>query len=74
MGFFKKKQSACVPDECAGFEVKTESSVCTGEKTIGFYNPKEKKLMYTELVKTDEDIENFYKKYGLEMKKSENID
>jgi endonuclease III-like uncharacterized protein len=42
-----------------------ESSTCTGEKTIGFYEPKTKRLLYSELVTSSKDIENFYAKYGI---------
>lgn len=47
-------------------EVKIMSSTCTGEKTIGFYNRKTRELMYTELVRSQADIDAFYEKYGLE--------
>lgn len=65
MSIFRKFRTLPVPKECKGFDIKTESSACTGEKTVGFYNPLTKKLMYSELVRTDEDIEAFYSKYGL---------
>lgn len=65
MGLFKKFKTLPIPEECAGMSIKIESSICTGEKTIGFYDPKEKRLMYTELVRTDEDIDAFYAKYGI---------
>ena len=41
------------------------SSICTGEKTIGFYNRNTREIMYPELVKSDSDVEAFYEKYGL---------
>ena len=65
MSIFRKFRTLPVPEECKGFDIKTESSACTGEKTVGFYNPLTKKLMYSELVRTDEDIEAFYSKYRL---------
>lgn len=68
MGIFKKFHALPVPEECRGFEVKMESSTCTGEKTIGFFNPETRKLMYIELVRSNEDIDRFYEKYGLERK------
>lgn len=68
MGIFKKFHALPVPEECKGFDIKIESSTCTGEKTIGFYDPHAKRLMYTELVRSDEDIQQFYEKYGLERK------
>lgn len=60
-----KKNIQSIPKECIGLEVKIESSTCTGEKTIGFYNPKSKKLLYSELVTSSQDINDFYTKYGI---------
>lgn len=60
-----KKNIQPIPTECIGLEVKVESSTCTGEKTIGFYNPKNKKLLYSELVTSSQDIKNFYEKYKI---------
>lgn len=57
-----------VPAECEGLEIKVQSSTCTGERTIGFYDRKNRCLLYSELVKSDADIEQFYRKYGLERK------
>jgi hypothetical protein len=65
MGIFRKFRTVPVPNECQGMEIRIESSVCTGEKTIGFFNPDTRRLMYTELVKSDDDISAFYEKYGL---------
>lgn len=47
-------------------DIKIESSICTGEKTIGFYSAADKKLHYAELVRSNADIEEFYRKYGVE--------
>lgn len=70
MSIFKssKSKAITIPKECVGLEIKIESSICTGEKTIGFYNPKTKKLLYSELVTSSDDIDNFYKKYGIHRK------
>ena len=54
-----------IPDGFSEKDVKTESSICTGEKTIGFYSAADKKLHYAELVRTAEDIRAFYEKYGI---------
>jgi len=67
--FFGKKSVLPIPDGFTADSIKTEASICTGEKTIGFYDPQKKKLMYAELVRSDKDISDFYKKYGLEYKK-----
>ena len=67
MSLFKSKTPKLpVPSGCEGLEIKTEASVCTGEKTIGFYDPVTKRLICSELVRSDEDIKAFCRKYGRE--------
>ncbi|MCM1328612.1 MAG: hypothetical protein NC253_04150 [Ruminococcus sp.] len=56
-----------IPDGFTADDIKIESSVCTGEKTIGFYSHADKKLHYAELVRNNADIEDFYGKYGVEI-------
>ncbi len=63
-----KNRSAKIPDGFSEDDIRTESSTCTGEKTIGFFSRAENKLMFAELVRSDEDIDKFYKKYGLKRK------
>lgn len=65
--FRKSKNVLAIPDGFSIDSIKIESSTCTGEKTIGFYSPSEKKLLYAELVRSDEDIKAFYKKYGIDI-------
>lgn len=62
----KKEKAGRLPDGCTADMVKTESSVCTGEKTIGFYDKSTKRLMYAEVVRTAADIDAFYVRYGIE--------
>ena len=59
-------KAAPIPDGYTEKDIKLESSTCTGEKTIGFYDKRDKKLHYSELVRTQRDIDNFYRKYGLD--------
>lgn len=59
-----------IPDGFTAQDIKVESSVCTGEKTIGFYSKSDKKLHYSELVRSDRDIKAFYTKYGIDMSKT----
>lgn len=69
MPLFSRKQikkSVSLPDGCTPEQIRIESSICTGEKTIGFYNAAEKRLRYAELVQTESDIAAFYARYGLE--------
>ena len=61
-----KNKILSIPDGFTSEDIKIESSICTGEKTIGFYSAADKKLHYAELVRTNADIEDFYRKYGVE--------
>ena len=66
MSLFKKKKAAVEPVP-AGFttdDIKIESSICTGETTIGFYDESERRLICAELVTCDDDITAYYEKYG----------
>ena len=60
-----KKRCVPVPEDCKGLEIKVQSSTCTGERVIGFYDRKTHELKYSELVESDGDIKRFYEKYGL---------
>jgi len=60
--------AALIPEGFNENDIKIESSTCTGEKTIGFYSKSDKKLHYSELVRSQRDIDNFYRKYGLNKK------
>lgn len=61
----KKVKSIPIPQGFTADDIKVESSICTGEKTIGFYSPADKKLHFAELVRSQADIEAFYEKYGI---------
>lgn len=63
--FRRKTEKSKIPDGFSADDIKTEASICTGEKTIGFYDSDSKKLRYAELVRSDEDIAAFYRKYGI---------
>ncbi|MDO4155658.1 MAG: hypothetical protein Q4D37_02625 [Oscillospiraceae bacterium] len=68
MHLFSRKRTAKplpLPDGCTPEQIRIESSICTGEKTIGFYDVTEKKLRYAELVRAESDIAAFYARYGL---------
>lgn len=62
----RHRKALPLPEGFTQRDIKIESSVCTGEKTIGFYSAADKKLMYAELVRSEYDITAFYEKYGLE--------
>ena len=61
----RKKPALPIPEPDRAEDVRVESSTCTGERTIGFYDKGKKMLMFAELVQSDEDISRFYKKYGI---------
>lgn len=63
--FNKNKKVISIPEGFTSDDIKIESSTCTGEKTIGFYDKFSKKLMYAELIRSDADISTFYEKYGI---------
>ena len=63
----KKNKTQPIPDGFTAEEIRVESSICTGEKTIGFYSAADKKLHYAELVRSQEDVLAFYDKYGVKM-------
>ncbi|MCM1165372.1 MAG: hypothetical protein NC299_03445 [Lachnospiraceae bacterium] len=66
----KRKKALPLPEGFTQRDIRLESSVCTGEKTIGFYSAAEKKLLFAELVRSEEDVAAFYEKYGLERSQS----
>ena len=57
-----------IPEGYSAQDIKLESSTCTGEKTIGFYDKHDKKLHFSELVRTERDIKAFYARYGIDHK------
>lgn len=63
-----KIKTPALPDGFTEEDIVIESSTCTGERTIGFFSRSENKLMFAELVRSDDDIEKFYKKYGVKKK------
>lgn len=63
-----KNKSAILPEGFSEEDIRIESSTCTGETTIGFFSKAENKLVFAELVRTEADIDKFYKKYGIKRK------
>lgn len=64
----KKGEILPLPEGFTADDIKIESSICTGEKTIGFFSTAQNKLVFSELVQDEQDIKAFYEKYGLEPK------
>ena len=67
MSIFRRTKTMPIPEPYTAEDIKIESSICTGERTIGFYDKSTKKLMYAELVSSEKDISRFYEKYGISM-------
>ena len=65
MKLFHPKKHLPIPSPFTAADIRVESSICTGERTIGFYDPAAKRLCCAELVRTDDDIAAFYARYGL---------
>ena len=61
----KSSKTMPIPDGYTAQDIKLESSTCTGEKTIGFYDKHDRKLHYSELVRTEREIKAFYARYGI---------
>ena len=66
MGIFKKRkpEPLPIPAPYTAADIRVESSVCTGEKTIGFYDRALHKLRFAELVRSEQDVRDFYARYG----------
>ena len=62
--FHKRTKTQAIPDGFSASDIRTESSTCTGETVIGFYDAAKKRLCYAELVQSDADAA-FYRKYGI---------
>lgn len=65
--FHRKKESLPIPEPFTAADIRTEASTCTGERTIGFYDRGAHRLRYAELVRTEQDIRDFYAKYGADL-------
>ena len=66
MSLFKKHTVLPIPDGFTAEDIKLESSICTGEKSIGFCDRTSGRLVCAELVRSAKDIEAFCKKYGID--------
>ena len=62
--FQRKIKTVPMPEPFTASDIRTEASTCTGERTIGFYDRKTHRLRYAELVRSVQDIRDFYAKYG----------
>ena len=65
--FHRKKETLPIPEPFTAADIRTEASTCTGERTIGFYDRCAHRLRYAELVRSAQDIRDFYTKYGAKL-------
>lgn len=63
--FHKRTKTQAIPDGFSASDIRAESSTCTGETVIEFYDAAKKRLCYAELVQSDADLAAFYRKYGV---------
>ncbi len=61
-----RKKRIPIPEECIGMEIRVHKSNCTGEATVGFYDPKSRSLKHAEFAANEKEIKVFYEKYGKE--------
>ena len=66
MPLFRKPKPQPIPPPFTAEDIRVEASICTGERTIGFYDRSSKKLLYAELVRGEDDIRAFYARYGID--------
>ena len=62
----RKPQPQPLPEPFTAADIRVESSICTGEKTIGFYDRGAHKLRFAELVRSQQDVLDFLARYGIE--------
>lgn len=69
MSLFKKHKTAVqpIPEPFTAEDIRVESSICTGEKTIGFYDKNAHKLRFAELVCSEQDIIDYFERYGADV-------
>ncbi|MBR3419918.1 MAG: hypothetical protein IKG82_14620 [Oscillospiraceae bacterium] len=68
--FHRKKETLPIPEPFTAEDIRTEASTCTGERTIGFYDRGAHRLRYAELVRSVQDIRDFFAKYGADLDES----
>lgn len=67
MEFWKRRQKTLPPPEgCTAGDIKTQSSICTGETIIGFQDRRTGELRQAVCVRTQADIDAYYRLYGFE--------
>lgn len=62
--FHKKKEPLPIPAPFTAADIRIETGICTGERTIGFYDRKTHRLRYAVPAHSEQDIRDFYTQYG----------
>lgn len=71
MPLFHRRPPHLTPPEGFGAgDIRTQSSICTGETTVGFYDPHTGNLLRAVVVRTPQDLADFYRSYGFDVLKS----
>ena len=64
---FKRKKEIQTPPQGMGIaDIQRQSSICTGETVIGFWEPKSGRLLQSVVVRSPKDEADFYRAYGFE--------
>lgn len=67
MLFARRREKHLTPPQGLGAaDIRTESSICTGETTVGFRDPRSGKLLQAVAVHAPQDLADFYCAYGFE--------
>lgn len=67
MPLFHRRSPLLNPPEGFGAaDIRTQSSICTGETTVGFYDSRTGRLLQAVVVRTPQDLADFYHSYGFE--------
>lgn len=66
--FFRHRKSGkkLPPEGMSAADIQKQSSICTGETVIGFYDPKTDRLLQAVVVRSAQDVADYYRMYGFE--------
>lgn len=66
--FFRHRKNGkkLPPEGMRAADIQKQSSICTGETVIGFYDPKTDRLLQAVVVRSVQDVADYYRMYGFE--------
>ena len=66
--FFRHRKNGKknTPEGMSAADNQKKSSICTGETVIGFYDPKTDRLLQAVVVRSAQDVADYYRMYGFE--------